>query len=61
MKIGLPYIRDMLIQVDNSTNTDPVCVEVDINKARVAEICDYINSKIGERNLTSQDDFQLER
>ena len=57
----MPYTRDRLIQVDDSPNVDPVCVEFDINQPRVAERYYSRNSNIDASNRMSQDDFQLER
>ena len=57
----MPYARDRLIQVDDSTNADPVRVEFEINQPRVDERYYSINPKIDESNRTRQDDFQLDR
>ena len=57
----MPYARDRFIQVDDSTNSDPVRVEFYINQPRVVERYYYINSNIDERNCTGKDYFQLER
>ena len=61
LKPGLPYTRDTLRQVNNSTNTDPFCVEFDINKPRVDESYYSRKLKIDDSNRTRQDNFQLER
>ena len=47
--------------MDDSPNTDPVCVEFDINQPRVAEIYYSRNLKIHESNSTGQDNLKLER
>ena len=47
--------------MDDSTNSDPVCVEFDINQPSVAERYYSRNPKIGDINRKRQDDFQLER
>ena len=57
----MPYVRDILRNVDNSPNADPVRVEFEINQPMVAEISYSINSNIDESNHMRQDNFQLER
>ena len=52
LKPGLPYTRDTLRQVDNSTNTDPFCVEFEINHPRVAERYYSRNLNIDDSNST---------
>ena len=61
LKPGMPYARYRLIQVDDSPNADPVCVEFEINQPRVAERYYSRNTKIDESNLMRQYYFQLER
>ena len=51
----MTYAREMLREVDDSPNADPVCVEFDINQPRVAERYYYSNFNIDESNCTSQD------
>ena len=60
LKPGMPYTRDMLRQVDDSTDVDPVHIEFDINQPRVAERYYARNSKIDESNCTKQYDLQFE-
>ena len=60
LKPGMTYTRDMLRQVDDSTDVDPVHIEFDINQPRVAERYYSRNSKIDESNCTRQYDLQLE-
>ena len=47
--------------MDYCPNTDPFCVEFDINQPKVDEIYYSSYSNINESNRRSQDDFQLER
>ena len=54
----MSYVRYRLIQVYDSPNVDPVCVEFDINQPRVAEIYYSINLKIDDSKLTRQYDLQ---
>ena len=60
LKPGIPYARERLIHMDDSTNADPVPVEFEINQPRVAERYYSNNLNIGESNRMRQDDFQLE-
>ena len=53
----MPYTRYRLIQVDDSTNSDPVRVEFDINQPRMTEIYYSRNSNIDESNLTRKDNL----
>ena len=57
----MPYTKDRLRHVDDSTNVDPVHVEFDINQPMVSERYYSRNSNIDESNRMRQDDFQLER
>ena len=61
LKPDLNYTKESSRQVDDITNADPVCVELEINQPIVAEIYYSRNSKIDDINRTSQDDLQLER
>ena len=61
LKPGMPYARDKLRQVDDSTNVDSVHVEFDINQPRVARRYYFRNPKIDESNRMRKNDFQLKR
>ena len=61
LKPGMPYTRDRLRKLDDSTNAYTVRVEFEINQPRVSEVYYSRNLKIHDRNRTRQYDFQLER
>ena len=61
LKPVLFYTRYRLRQADYIPNTDPVCVEFEINHPRVSKIYYSINSRIDESNRTRQDYFLLNR
>ena len=56
----MPYARDRIRQLNDSTNADPVRVEFDINQPRLAERYYSRNSNIDEIKRTRQYDIQLE-